>query len=304
MKNVDAILVSDLHIRETTPECRTDDFIETQTRKYKWLSELEKKYKCPILNAGDLFNYWKPSPWLLAWALRTLPSGIITIPGQHDLPAHNLDNIEKSGIQVLSDAGKVVIVNSTRPRHWNDINFSIMGFPWNIELTKARDVCEVPQVAIIHYGVYQNKPHYPGAENIGGTAKSVIKRMPGFNLIISGDNHLTFTERVGNSLLVNPGSFTRQTAAQIDHKPSVFLWYAETNEVEQMFVPIEKNVINRTHIDKVEARDERLEAFISKLDTKVDISISFKENLKIHLAKNKISKEIETIIWGCINETR
>ena len=299
MKNVSAILCSDLHIRETTPECRIDDFMETQTRKYKWLHELQEKYNVPILVAGDLFNYWKPSPWLLGWALRNLPNGIISTPGQHDLPAHNLDNIEKSGINVLSDALKIVLLNENE----FDNDFLVFGFPWGTKLTGAKTkVYNAPHIALIHYGVYQNKPHYPGAENIGGTAKSIIKRMPGFNLIVSGDNHLTFTERVGNSLLVNPGSFTRQTAAQIDHKPCIFLWGAETNEVDQVFVPIEKNVISREHIDKVEIRDERLEAFVSRLDTKIDISISFKQNLKEHIAKNKISKNIQDIIWGCLNE--
>jgi DNA repair exonuclease SbcCD nuclease subunit len=305
MKQPDAILCTDLHIRETTPECRLDDFMKTQTRKHKWLRELQEKHNAPILVAGDVFNYWKPSPWLLSWTLRNLSDGIIAIPGQHDLPAHNLENIEKSGIQVLYDAGKIRLLTepSVWPLHLNGlhpnykgINSGICGFPWGTEIGGISPLYDY-MLAIIHYGVYQRTPHYPGAENTGGTARSIIKKMPGFNLIVSGDNHLTFTERTREQLLVNPGSFMRTTAAQADHKPCVFLWYAEANTVEQVFVPIEDGVISREHIDKVEERDERLEAFISKLDHNIEITISFQENMRNYLAKNKISKSVSDIIW-------
>lgn len=294
MKKADAILVSDLHIREKSPVCRTDNFIKTAERKYQWLSELQQEHKCPILCGGDVFDHWRPSPWLMAWALRNLPDNIITIPGQHDLPAHNLENIDRSGIQVLSDAGCIQLLKSSE-----DIcevgKYQLFGYPWGVGWT-SEGWCS-KKIALIHYGVYEDKPHYPGAENTGGTAISVIKKMPGFDLIVSGDNHLSFTCKVGNRLLVNPGSFMRTTAAQADFKPSVYLWYADTNTVERVFVPIEKDVICRDHIDSIEERDERLEAFISRLDNNIEISVSYRENIKAYLAKNNIPKAVIDIIW-------
>lgn len=296
MKKADAILVSDLHIREKSPVCRTDNFIKTAERKYQWLSELQQEHKCPILCGGDVFDHWRPSPWLMAWALRNLPDRIIAIPGQHDLPAHNLENIDRSGIQVLSDAGKILLLFADSD--YDDHAIAYYAFPWGTPLGRAETcVGELRNVALIHYGVYESKPHYPGAENTGGTAVSVIKKMPGFDLIVSGDNHLSFTCKVGNRLLVNPGSFMRTTAAQADFKPSVYLWYADTNTVERVFVPIEKDVICRDHIDSVEERDERLEAFISRLDNNIEIGISYKENMKAYLSKNNIPKPVVDLIW-------
>jgi DNA repair exonuclease SbcCD nuclease subunit len=299
MKNVSAILAADIHLRETTPECRTDDFMETQARKLNWLKELQEKYNVPILVAGDLFNHWKPTPYLLAWTFRNLPDDIVAIPGQHDLPAHNMDDIEKSGIQVLADAGKIVLL--TEPYAYGDKYYDggITGYPWGFELGGITPFYS-SNIAIIHYGVYESKPHYPGAENSGGTAKSVINKMKGYDLILSGDNHLTFIHRQGKQLLVNPGSFMRTTAAQADHKPCVFLWDAETNEVEQVFVPIENGVVSREHIDEPAERDERLESFVSRLDHNIELGISYRTNIRNHLAKNakSISPNVVKLIWG------
>lgn len=302
---VSAIICSDLHLTLHTPECRCDNFVDTQKRKYKWLRELQQKYNCPVLCAGDIFHKWKPSPELISFALENLPDDMICIAGQHDLEAHNMNNVERSGLYTLAVAGKIQLM--LKPFYWVQkfgMKYEVTGFPWNIELKKAEERRgephqKYPKVALIHHLVYKEIEPFPGAENVGGTAKSVIKKMQGFDLIVSGDNHQTFTCRVGNQLLVNPGSFMRTTAAQADHKPCVFLWYADTNEVEQVFIPIEKGVISREHIEKVEERDERLEAFISKLNHDVEISISYQKNMREYLAKNTkdIPKNVANIIW-------
>jgi len=294
MKKVSAILCSDLHIQENTPVCRLDNYMQTMGRKFKWLRELQEKYNVPILCGGDLYDYWKPSPWLLAWSLRNIPNNIITIAGQHDLPAHSLEHIDRSGIQVLADAGKITLISNPNKDFYTIGKHEVVGFPWGVSWDMQ---CDSPKIAIIHYGVYEDKPHYPGAEKSGGTAKSVMKKLNDFDLILSGDNHLSFSCKMGNQVLINPGSFLRTTASQIDHKPSVYLWYAETNEVERVYVPIESGVISREHIDQIVERDERIEAFLSKVNCDIEISISFKNNMKNYLASNEIVPSIKKLIW-------
>ena len=250
-----------------------------------------------MLVAGDLFDYHKPSPWLLGYALRNLPDGIIAVPGQHDLPAHNLENIEKSGIQVLSDAGKIKLITDPNKDFFTIGKHEVVGFPWGVPWDMA---CDGPKIALIHYGVYESKPHYPGAELSGGTAKSVLNKLKDYQLVVAGDNHLCYSYTSGNRTLVNSGSFMRTSTSQIDHEPSVYLWCAETNQVERVYIPCEKNVISREHISSVEQRDERLEAFISKLDHNMEISVNFKDNLTRYISQNKISKQTETLIWECM----
>ena len=63
--NVDLILTSDWHLRESTPECRTDDFWEAQWKKIDFIKELSEKHGAFVFVAGDIFHHWKPSPNLI-----------------------------------------------------------------------------------------------------------------------------------------------------------------------------------------------------------------------------------------------
>jgi DNA repair exonuclease SbcCD nuclease subunit len=107
--NPDAILCSDFHLREDTPLCYTGDYQKEQWDSVDFISDLQKKYGCPVLHGGDLFDNWKPSPNLLRLAIVHLPKQFYTIYGQHDLPSHNIDLVNKCGINVL-EAGKHLTV--------------------------------------------------------------------------------------------------------------------------------------------------------------------------------------------------
>ena len=101
MKNPTAILTGDWHLREDSPTCRTDDFWTTQWEKVDFVSDLQKKYNCQVIHSGDLFNHWKPSPYLLNKTMRHIPKEFYTVYGNHDLPQHNIELADKCGINVL-----------------------------------------------------------------------------------------------------------------------------------------------------------------------------------------------------------
>lgn len=296
MRYADAIICSDIHLRLDTPECRTDNFLEAQSRKLQFISDLQQQHECPVLCGGDIFHHWKASPQLLGMACRELPRHFITIPGQHDLPAHSIENIERAGIDVLCAADKIIMLSPTTEL---DIVLgdcvNISGFPWGEELCGT--VNPGVNVALIHYLVFQGAEPFPGAAAVGGTAKSIIRQMPGFQLIVSGDNHQTFVERVGNTLLVNPGSMMRTTAAQVNHRPCIFLWYADTNEVTQVFLPTNEGVISREHIDVKKEKNERLESYVASLKSNTEISLSFEDNVKAKIAANKVRQPVQKLIY-------
>ena len=154
-------------------------------------------------------------------------------------------------------------------------------------------------ILIWHKLAYKGEKPYPDAPH-ESQSSIILRKYPDVDLFLMGDNHLTFTTTYGNQLLVNPGSMMRMTADQIDHKPCVFLWYAEDNTVQQVFLPIEQGVITREHIEKKEERDERIDAFISKLDTDWEAGMSFEENLEAHFNVNKTKPEIKSIIYKSI----
>jgi len=291
MKKPSAILTSDWHLRETTPTCRTDDFWKAQWDKVDWIAELQKQYDCPVLHAGDLFHHWKPSPFLLSMTIKHLPDKFVTIYGQHDLPQHSLELKEKSGIYVLEKAEKVItdfeLLNNETP-------FRIVFASWG-KSPNSEEAIGIQNVLLWHNFTYVGKEPWPGCSS--PKAHALLHKYKQFDLILTGDNHQSFTSRgIDDNLLVNPGSLMRQSADQIDFKPKVYLWYAKTNTVEAIEVPIEKGVISREHIEVKQDRDDRIDAFISRLDTDWKMTMDFDKNLAMFFSKNRVRREVKEII--------
>lgn len=282
-KKPTAILTSDWHLREDTPACWIGDFQKEQWESVKFISDLQKHYDCDVIHAGDLFDFWKPSPWLLSIAIEFLPKRFYTIYGQHDLPQHNWELRNKSGIHTLERAKAVIVLPGC---HYGQIPEGYLDW-----FTPSR------KVLVWHHMTYITKP-FPGVT--GGNAGGILRKYPEYDLIVTGDNHVSFTTEYEGKRLVNPGNLTRQVADQIDFQPRVALWYAEDNTIKWVNIPIEQGVISREHIDRKEQRDERIEAFISRLDGGWEVGLSFEQNLESFFQTNTIQEPVKQIVYNMI----
>jgi len=174
-------------------------------------------------------------------------------------------------------------------RGWCGVN----GHAWAFEIEiKGR------AIAVWHVMNYQGKPPWPGCTY--PRSSSLIRRYHQFDLMVTGDNHVTFVEQHEGRLLVNPGNLTRQSAKQFDFVPSVFLYYASTNTVKRVYLPVAANVISRDHIDTAEKRNKRIDAFISTLDKDWEIGFDFVQNLKKYQQSNHVKKSVMDIIYKAI----
>jgi predicted phosphodiesterase len=198
---------------------------------------------------------------------------VVCIPGNHDLPNHNLDLIEKSGLWTLEKAGKVKIIPCALGR---------IG---------------VFMIGEFEVGITHQLINHPQSDT---TAKDLLKRTD-VDLLITGDNHMTFVEEHKGKLLINPGSLSRQTAAQEEHKPCVFLYSISRGEYQSVSVPIEPDVIQREHLEKQEQREDRMERFMDSMKSGYEIGLDFPENMKTWLKKNRQSKTVNEMIWESIN---
>lgn len=104
-----------------------------------------------------------------------------------------------------------------------------------------------------------------------------------FHLVASGDNHLQFTLEYRGHLLVNPGSMMRMSADQIHFQPSVFIVSIgeQTNvmEVDKRPFPISEGAVSRELLEKAKAKDERISAYVTHLETGMEVGLSFRLNL-------------------------
>lgn len=291
----DLILTSDWHLRDDTPPCRTDDFQAAQWRKVEEVSNLQKEYKCPMLHAGDLLHHWKPSPWLISKAIEALPEKFVTVFGQHELPNHSLDLVDKSGSYTLMKAGVIewireagnfgqepALIHKNFFHSWNWAN-------------------EDRKVAAWHRFVWDGK-NIPWPDCVELTARKVLKKYPQFDLIVTGDHHKPFTYEYEGRLLVNCGCLTRQVADYADHRPRVYLWYSDSNTVVPHFLDAPKGVVSREHLEEKEQRDQRIDAFVAKLSDTWEVSLSFEENLKRFVSTNKLRKSVVDLIYKSLEE--
>jgi len=279
----DFILTGDWHLREDTPVCRTDDFQKALWNKVDFISDLQKQHNCPVLHSGDLFNHWKPSPWLLSKAIQHLPKEFYTIYGNHDLPQHQLDLQNKCGIYALEQAEKLKVLEGT---HWNQ--------PVENESLN----CKGRSILVYHVMTFQKNLPWPGCTDI--PAAGILKKYPQFDLILTGHNHQAFTQERDGRLLVNPGSLTRQNAEQMDFLPRVYVYYSETNSVKIVYLPIEKDVVTRIHIDNKEERADRIDAFIEKLDMTGGTTLDYETNIDVFFSKNDVRDSVKEIVYGCL----
>ena len=290
IKRADLILCADMHIRETIPICRTDDYEQAQWKKLDFISELQRKHECSVLHAGDLFHHWKPSPELLSKTIQHLPKKFYSVYGNHDLPQHNMELISKCGLYTLEQAEKLNVPT------FNKI-FNIQLVSWNMLPFKNND-----DILVWHVFTWIKKEPFPGCSQT--TATCLLRKYPQYQLIVTGDNHRPFVEQYKGRLLVNPGSMMRMDANQETHRPRVYLWYAETNTVEPVYLPIEDNVISREHLDVIKARDERMEAFVSRLNLEGIYSVgdTIEERLRVFENLNKIHGSIMKIVYKSLDK--
>jgi DNA repair exonuclease SbcCD nuclease subunit len=288
-KQVDLILCSDIHLREDKPVCRMDDFVNvTQWIKLDFISELQKKYNCPILHAGDLFNTWKPSPWLLSKTIEHLPKQFYSVAGNHDLPQHSLELIDKCGIYTLKKANVLKVRDPKESQFLDGKEFCHWGdFPNYSEQYPV-------SVLIWHKFNYIGKEPWPDCKE--PKASKLLKQYPQYDLIVTGDNHQPFVQEYEGRILVNPGSLSRQRANET-HLPRIYLYNAESNTVEPVYIPIEENVITREHLEKEEQRNERIDTFVSQLSEKWKVSLSFEDNLQRFEKKNQVRQSVMSIVY-------
>jgi DNA repair exonuclease SbcCD nuclease subunit len=253
--------------------------------------------------AGDLGHRPQWPNWLiekLIFLINKYDVEIVAIPGQHDLPNHNLKQYRKSAIGVLSEAEAIKLIGTEHYFALKKYPF-LFPFPYGHPIKKlSLEKSIKTPIAMSHQMVIENKPLWPEQEAPKG--HQLLKKFPQYHLILTGDNHLPFTIEYEGRRLVNPGAMTRTVADQVGHEPRIYLWNAETNNIKAVYLPIEEDVISREHIDIKSERNKRIESYISRLKTQFEVGLDFKVNLQEHLSTTRTRKQVKERIWEAVEK--
>lgn len=289
----DLILCSDLHLRATAPKCRIDDFWGAQEKKILILKRVQKKYKIPIICAGDVFDKSISSPFLERWAIENLPK-IYAIPGQHDLLNHNLKLYSKTSFSVLEASRNIELLSDIS---FDFENCRVYGVPYGEDI-KIEVKGKGRKVLVLHRMVYKRKPIH---KSVGGkSSTSLLKKYSEFDLIVTGDNHKFFVDEFEGRLLVNCGSMMRIRSYQVDYSPQYHLWSSEENKIKSFPFPIEEKVMDIDYVEKEKKNNEKLEKMISKLKESREAGLSFTDNVSSLVESSDIRKEVVQEIYEAI----
>ncbi len=295
-KKFDLILGADFHLRDTIPACRErDEYLAAQERKLKFIHALVLDNNATLLIAGDVFDNWKPSPWLISLAIRYLPQGMVVCPGQHDIPSHNLQELPKTGLQTLAEAGVAIILSGGLRRVLDGpdgVFGAVYGYAFGEEAQNPPKGDKGVKILMWHRLTCAGKQPWPGAK-----AEVACRNMRGFDLVVTGDNHIQFAD----DEWINPGSLMRMTSDQADFEPAVFGW-CKDGTVTRIPLPIEQGVVKATTSSPKakESRDARMETYIKRAAAQYETKLSFTKNLEQHFKQNKESPGVEKTTWKAV----
>lgn len=296
-----AILCADLHLRQTVPVCRKDDYLLAMVNKLKFIQDLSKVHKdIPVLCAGDVFDTWKGDRilTLLTLAHALLPDYFVCVAGQHDLPNHSYEHASASPLFFLHNCLRAIVLSlHTEYVTWKQgpSHLNVKGLSWEDEDKSSEPV----DVLLLHRMVWHKKKPFPGAPD-KGSAISILKQFPYARCIVTGDNHEPFIVRKKDRVLVNCGSMMRMDITQEDYKPCVYLYDHNTTEVEPVPLPISDDVMDTEIVRKAKEKEERIEEFRSIiLDSSESVTLDYRKNLEDRLPS--LSPDVAAIVLECID---
>lgn len=230
---------------------------------------------------------------------------IFTVYGQHDLRYHTRK--ENTPIHALSESGLLHELSAEQYWDWPPQKVRLYGCSWEEEIPKVEDKSFF-NILVIHRMITSGGPLFPGQEDY--TPAATFLRSHDFNLVVSGDNHLSFTAEADGKFLINSGSMCRTKIDQVDHQPKLFVY--SNGKVEEINIPIE-DPTEVFDLDKyVQVEDiksevkKKITEFLSSLkDSPEHLGLNFVDNLEKVLKKHgeEVSHEIVELLYECMRES-
>lgn len=254
----------------------------------------------PIIFAGDLFDRWNSSPELINFALEHLPP-IWAVPGQHDLPLHNYEDMMKSAFGTLVKVGRI---NLLLPKGHRFDGFWACGFAWGKPITPPLPIPAgdkaVLSIAVAHAYIWTKETGYPGVDESKrlGAYKEVLK---GYDVALFGDNHKPFLFEGKETTVFNHGGFMRRKIDEIDHRPAVGLLMSN-GTVELKYLDVSKDKFLPRDEARLQENNANLMAdFLTELQKLGASDLDFREALKQYIRTYKVSPGAETILQEALD---
>ena len=277
------IITADWHLRASRPRCRIDeDWYTTQKNAVKQVLVAAVKKECDVVIVGDIFNSNADTSFQciqivqdFAKELKKYDLHCYILAGNHDLPYHSSENIEKSAVGILLNSDNISCLKRK--------NISASNFDEKDDLDA--------EYVFKHILVFPDvKSLPPNVDAI--TAKELLSQFPKAKYIFTGDYHHNFHYEKNGKHVVNPGCLIRQASDFKDYTCGVY--YVDTENEIVDFIPIidKEQFVDDSYILKQEEREQRIESFVDRLKDTKNVSLDFIDNVQKAMQVNKFSEEV------------
>lgn len=237
---VEAVVIGDLHLSLTAPVARAEKWEEWKAvmrDHFVRVNEIVKKYKAKyIICTGDIFHIWNSPAELvnlaIHWFKDILSVHTYSVAGNHDLPNHDYEQINRSAYWTLVEAGAI---HNLPPRKLKGVTGSVImtlhGFPCGSPLEKCGKTKSAGDVAVIHDYCHKMGHDFPGAPEDKRCQSHREKLGDRYDAALFGDNHKGFLD-VDDQLVdympvLNVGGFIQRNIDEVHYKPQVGLLHAD-----------------------------------------------------------------------------
>jgi len=294
-----------------TAEKEWYDVMRRQLRELKAVAQLCGD--APIVCAGDIVHRWQQPPELINFMLQELPD-MYAVRGQHDLPYHSHDLIERSAywsmvlarrITDISDKGvylpnggsPILIMGCAYPGEFGDASFSVKQHP-----------AEAVKLAVVHrYCWMTGNSHVKALPRDNAGRQIELLKKCGFTAAVFGDNHKGFLKVQKGFHLFNSGTFIVRNSDEVGYTPQIGLLLKDGSIVPWMLdVSQDQYLEGLEDFDYIEAEQvgsKELAELIDQCESKADGRWDFREAVLTALKKTtKISLPVKAFILRALED--
>lgn len=277
------IQFADLHCTESRPIARLDDdWTETQRQAVRFIVDQAILRKCPVVGVGDIFDKPRAGTAVVVMLVqefnRLKEHGLqfYLIAGNHDEKGATSATIHETSVGLLLEVfEKIPQIDGVQDaQHFGDDNPT--GAPvWFTHQLIFKDAASKPPLAK------------------GLTAQELLDANPSAQWIFTGDFHHHFSH-IGpdGRRVVNTGNVIAHNASMIEVDANCAYIDLDAEVVEWIKIPDDPAMLTREHLDKVEERENRLEAFLEKAKEAGGVELTFAGKLEARMGLEDITQGV------------
>jgi exonuclease SbcD len=284
------LYLTDTHIRASSPQNRTDDFVATLKAKFQEVNEIAVREGVDaILHGGDFFDIPAPSlavcgDFVSLMGATGLP--IYGIAGNHDVFGHNPDTLPRTMLGFLDRIGLVKLIHPGQPvfLEKQGVRVQVTGQHYHYDLDRRDpklDYCidSVEADVGIHlvHGMLMDRAFMEG---VAHTRVDQILESKA-HVTLCGHNHLGWPEvRHEGKLFYNPGGFVRLSNHPHDagRTPQVLILDFTSGQLDMRKIrlksaPPGEECLNRSKSEEAAFMQQRLADFVQGIKAAGDYKV-------------------------------